>query len=169
MRINVTETANYTCYAINQKVGGGQTSDQRSFMVYAETEEVQGEEQSQEIFSFRSRSLYELDSASSEVFSDYSQGICAPYHGQVCREYLQGRGLVWFNVSKDNSGGWLNEQVTQNIWRDVIENLNEPCRKAAEVPYQDICWNRPRKMLMSSNIFYILSPCCASTRSPTAC
>jgi hypothetical protein len=40
-----------------------------------------------------------------------SKGYCAPYNGQVCRQYLVGRGLVWFNVSQDNSGGWLNEQV----------------------------------------------------------
>ncbi len=39
LRINVTEaSANYTCYAINQMVGGRQSSDQRSFMVYLDTE-----------------------------------------------------------------------------------------------------------------------------------
>ena len=38
LRINVTEMANYTCYAINQMVGGRQSSDQKSFMVYLESE-----------------------------------------------------------------------------------------------------------------------------------
>jgi hypothetical protein len=31
---------------------------------------------------------------------------------QVCRSYLHGRGLVWFNISQDNAGGWLNEEIT---------------------------------------------------------
>ena len=38
LRINVTDNANYTCYAINQMIGGRQSVDQESFMVY-----VQGE------------------------------------------------------------------------------------------------------------------------------
>ncbi len=114
LRINVTETANYTCYALNQMVGGRQSSDQRSFMVYMETG---GEE--------------EGDGGGSN--GDYSKGYCAPYNGQVCRSYLRGRGLVWFNVSQDNSGGWLNEQITQNLWEEVIEKLSEPCKSAAEV------------------------------------
>lgn len=36
LRINVTENVNYTCYALNQMIGGRQSSDQRSFMVYVE-------------------------------------------------------------------------------------------------------------------------------------
>ena len=39
LRINVTETVNYTCYAINQMMGGRQSSDQKSFMVYVESTE----------------------------------------------------------------------------------------------------------------------------------
>ena len=62
-----------------------------------------------------------------------AKGYCAPYNGQVCRQYLVGRGLVWFNVSQDNSGGWLNEQITQNLWEEVIVKLKEPCRSSAEV------------------------------------
>jgi len=37
LRVNVTEMANYTCYAINQMLGGRQSSDQRSFMVYLDS------------------------------------------------------------------------------------------------------------------------------------
>ena len=62
-----------------------------------------------------------------------SKGYCAPYNGQVCKKYLQGRGLVWFNISKDNSGGWVNEQITQSLWNELIVKLHEPCRSAAEV------------------------------------
>ena len=100
--------ANYTCYAINQMKGGRMSQDQRSFMVYLETEEH------------------------GEPNSDYSKGYCAPYNGQICKQFLQGRGLVWFNISQDSSGGWLNEQVTQNIYDDLVQKLEEPCKSAAE-------------------------------------
>ncbi len=96
--------------------GGRQSSDQRSFMVYLDSDK---------------------DSSSSgdggPDNKDYSRGYCAPYNGQICRKFLQGRGLVWFNISQDNSGGWLNEQITQDLHRDLIANLGEPCRSAAEV------------------------------------
>lgn len=42
LRINVTEMANYSCFAMNQMKAGRQTSDQRSFMVYIEVEEDSG-------------------------------------------------------------------------------------------------------------------------------
>lgn len=61
-----------------------------------------------------------------------SKGYCAPYNGQVCRKYLQGRGLVWFNISQDNSGGWLNEEITQNLKDELISKLKPPCQDAAE-------------------------------------
>ena len=83
LRINVTEaSANYTCYAINQMEGGRQSSDQRSFMVYLEGEKDEEE--------------------GGQSDKDYSKGYCAPYNGQVCRKFLQGRGhqLVWFNISQ---------------------------------------------------------------------
>ena len=38
LRINVTEMANYTCYAINQMIGGRQSVDEQSFMVYVQSE-----------------------------------------------------------------------------------------------------------------------------------
>ena len=38
LRINVTDMANYTCYAINQMIGGRQSVDQESFMVYVQSE-----------------------------------------------------------------------------------------------------------------------------------
>ena len=72
-----------------------------------------------------------------------TKGYCAPYNGQVCRHYLVGRGLVWFNISQDNSGGWLNEQITQNLWNDLIVKLKEPCRSSAEVSLGS-GWNRLR-------------------------
>ena len=43
------------------------------------------------------------------------KGYCAPYNGNVCRNYINGRGLVWFNISQDNAGGWRNEEITMAI------------------------------------------------------
>ncbi|XP_033220883.1 tyrosine-protein kinase transmembrane receptor Ror2-like [Belonocnema kinseyi] len=61
-----------------------------------------------------------------------NHGYCAPYNGKICKKYLTGIGKVWFNDTPDNPGGWLNEQITTNLWEELIENLNEPCRSAAE-------------------------------------
>ena len=119
LRINVSETANYTCYAMNQMIGGRQSADTKSFMVYVKTEE-----------NDVSNSDNEMKTA-----QQTKPGYCAPYNGQVCKKYLQGRGLVWFAISKDNSGGWMNEQITQSLWDELIVKLYEPCRSAAEVSF----------------------------------
>jgi len=60
------------------------------------------------------------------------KGYCAPYNGHVCRNYIHGRGLVWFNISQDNAGGWRNEEITMAIKEELIDNLEEPCKAAAE-------------------------------------
>ncbi|PSN53080.1 Tyrosine-protein kinase transmembrane receptor Ror2 [Blattella germanica] len=51
---------------------------------------------------------------------------------QVCRNYLNGTGLVWFNMSQDILGGWMNEQITAGLWEEMVLGLKEPCRSAAE-------------------------------------
>ena len=118
LRINVSDTANYTCYAMNQMIGGRQSADTKSFMVYVKTE---------------GNDVTSIDNEVKINQQTSSKGYCAPYNGQVCKKYLQGRGLVWFNISKDNSGGWVNEQITQSLWDELIVKLHEPCRSAAEV------------------------------------
>lgn len=60
-------------------------------------------------------------------------GYCAPYNGKICKQYLNGTGQVWFNISNDNAGGWLNEQITTGLWAEMVVGLKEPCRSAAEV------------------------------------
>ena len=60
-------------------------------------------------------------------------GFCAPYEGRICRKHLGGRGLVWYNISETDKGGWANEQITKEIWGEMISNFREPCRDAAEV------------------------------------
>lgn len=61
------------------------------------------------------------------------KGYCAPYNGNVCRNYINGRGLVWFNISQDNAGGWRNEEINMAIRDQLINTLEQPCRSAAEV------------------------------------
>ncbi|KAH0534293.1 tyrosine-protein kinase transmembrane receptor Ror2 [Cotesia glomerata] len=61
-----------------------------------------------------------------------SQGYCAIYTGKICKKYLTGIGKVWFNDTADNPGSWLNEQITSDLWEELIFPLREPCRSAAE-------------------------------------
>lgn len=62
--------------------------------------------------------------------SDDEEGYCAPYNGKVCKTFVKGR-QVWYN--RDGSGGWLNEQITTALFRDLITDLPDYCRPAAEV------------------------------------
>ena len=57
-----------------------------------------------------------------------SDGYCGTYNNGICKNYI-GYKIVWYN----NSGAWANEVITKALWTEVIETLNEPCRKAAEV------------------------------------
>ena len=100
-------------------IGGRQSADTKSFMVYVKTEGNDVSSSDNEI----------------KTTQQTKPGYCAPYNGQVCKKYLQGRGLVWFAISKDNSGGWMNEQITQSLWDELIVKLHEPCRSAAEVSF----------------------------------
>nr|CAD7448763.1 unnamed protein product [Timema bartmani]CAD7453780.1 unnamed protein product [Timema tahoe] len=59
-------------------------------------------------------------------------GYCAPYNGKVCKHFLNGTGSVWFNISHEYAGGWLNEQITAGLWDEMITSLKEPCRKVKE-------------------------------------
>ena len=67
-------------------------------------------------------------------------GYCAPYNGNVCRNYINGRGQVWFNISQDNAGGWRNEEITMGIKEELINTLEQPCRSAAEVNTYFMTW-----------------------------
>ncbi|KAK9497971.1 hypothetical protein O3M35_003863 [Rhynocoris fuscipes] len=53
-------------------------------------------------------------------------GECAPYSGQICKNYLS--GMIWFN----SSGSWRNEHITAGLWEEIIMPLKEPCKSAAE-------------------------------------
>ena len=61
------------------------------------------------------------------------RGYCARYSGKICRGYLSNPSSVWFNISSDQTGGWLNEQLAEGLWEEVIRILGEPCQSAAMV------------------------------------
>lgn len=178
LRVNVTDTANYTCYAINQMVGGRQSSDQRSFMVYVvetsegKDDEVAGSGSGGDDQGQGRSAVSRGDKAATSSSSSQPKGYCAPYNGQVCKKYLKGRGLVWFNVSQDNSGGWLNEQVTQAIWDELVSGLGEPCRSAAEVRRTEeglqVAARSRLQGHQGQDLVPLCSPCCANTRFRTA-
>lgn len=58
-------------------------------------------------------------------------GYCSVYNGKICKAHISSR-QVWFS-SSDGSGGWLNEQTTVNLFDEMISELPEICRAAAEV------------------------------------
>lgn len=55
-------------------------------------------------------------------------GYCAPYTGQVCRKYLNGSSLVYYNFTTDSPLVPINEQITEELWNELISSLFEPCR-----------------------------------------
>ncbi|GLV43152.1 Neurospecific receptor kinase [Carabus blaptoides fortunei] len=59
------------------------------------------------------------------------EGMCAPYGGKICKNYLNAR-QVWFQMSEKSTGGWLNEHITKGLWDEMISGLKEPCRSVAE-------------------------------------
>ena len=57
---------------------------------------------------------------------------------------LLSRGLVWFNISQDNAGGWRNEEITNAI--KVSNN------QAILIPLWDDCYGDHCGTLMKLNI-----------------
>ncbi|XP_071452012.1 tyrosine-protein kinase transmembrane receptor Ror2-like isoform X2 [Hetaerina americana] len=108
LRLNATESTVFTCIAENVTPGKNHTVDSRSFEL----------------------KVTQIVKAMKPLTPP--PGYCAPYNGKVCKHYLNGTGLVWFNISHDNPGGWLNEQITSGLWEEMVVKLREPCRSAAE-------------------------------------
>ncbi|XP_066946462.1 tyrosine-protein kinase transmembrane receptor Ror2-like isoform X3 [Macrobrachium rosenbergii] len=104
LTVNATATANYTCSADNV-IQGRRTSDSRTFTVSV---------------------VHPVSPIRRPL------GYCAPYNGRVCRHHLGGTGLVWYNITATDKGGWLNEHITRELWAEMIDNFREPCRTAAE-------------------------------------
>lgn len=104
LTVNATSTANYTCSAKNT-VQGRHTQDARTFIVSV---------------------VHPVSPVRRPL------GYCAPYNGRVCQHHLGGTGLVWYNITSIDRGGWLNEHITRELWAEMIDNFREPCRTAAE-------------------------------------
>merc|ERR1711911_573626 len=71
--------------------------------------------------------------AKKEVKEEEPSGYCARYTGKICDGYLSNPSSVWFNISSDETGGWLNEQLVEGLWEEVIHTLGQPCQSAARV------------------------------------
>ncbi|XP_044741574.1 tyrosine-protein kinase transmembrane receptor Ror2 [Chrysoperla carnea] len=87
-------------------------------------------------YLFLIQNIIATDTATSQFENamdlNQTSGYCSPYMGKVCRNYVNSVRFVWFNLTKDTTGGWLNEQITAGLWTELIETLKEPCRSAAE-------------------------------------
>jgi muscle, skeletal, receptor tyrosine kinase len=57
-------------------------------------------------------------------------GYCAPYSGKICKPYINSAAAVWFN---NVDGGWENEKITIALWNELISELPDFCKNAAEV------------------------------------
>ena len=64
----------------------------------------------------------------STAFKDDS--YCAPYRGHICKNYISSSIFVYF---ANGSSGSVHEQITTNLWNEMIVGLKEPCQSAAEV------------------------------------
>lgn len=68
---------------------------------------------------------------SAAIADNDTEGYCSTYNGKVCRSQIATR-QVWYSL-KDVTGGWNNEIITTNLWDEMISELPELCRNAAEV------------------------------------
>lgn len=59
-------------------------------------------------------------------FVESAHSYCAPYNGQICKNYFTGY------VSYSPEGGIENESITKGLWKEMISKLKEPCRSRAE-------------------------------------
>lgn len=55
-----------------------------------------------------------------------NQSYCWTYHGNICKNYLSNKIVSYHNMA------YLNEEITTGLWTEMIEPLQEPCRRAAE-------------------------------------
>ncbi|KAF7494770.1 Muscle, skeletal receptor tyrosine protein kinase [Sarcoptes scabiei] len=123
IQFNATETTNITCRASNFLSAINQTiEDVQIYEIY-----VQIVEDSEK----------QLESIELEEENDLSKqlpiGYCAPYIGQVCRGHIPKNSLVFYNVSdSEDFANNINEEIVNNLWKELIVSLQEPCRSAAE-------------------------------------
>lgn len=57
-------------------------------------------------------------------------GYCAPYNGKVCKSFISSV-QVWFS-KEDPTGGWENEKITTHLFEELIDDLPDLCKFAAQ-------------------------------------
>ncbi|XP_064476503.1 tyrosine-protein kinase transmembrane receptor Ror2-like isoform X2 [Ornithodoros turicata] len=128
---NASTTALYTCQASNDLGEKAETpvKDNKDFQVFVMSE-IGEDSNSIDIVQAEEA---EVNFRDKSIDHDIPQGFCSAYTGSVCRRFFNGTGLVYYNISMETSPVMLNEQLTQQIWEELISSLQEPCRTAAEV------------------------------------
>nr|XP_042903224.1 tyrosine-protein kinase transmembrane receptor Ror2-like [Parasteatoda tepidariorum] len=126
LTINATESTMYLCRATNFMRSANLTvTDSKDFHIFVLT---------------KTESNTAMPDQQSEPTStnvrrpplDTPQGYCSLYTGSTCKKYLSSKTLVYYNFSNDGSATPINEQITYDLWEEVISSLLEPCRTAAE-------------------------------------
>ena len=91
LRITAEDGANFTCQAMNQLSRRVMRLMMMMMMMMVMSREAAVEQRS--FMVFVDRGGEEPGAGAGPV-----RGYCAPYNGAVCRNYIVGRGLVWFNI-----------------------------------------------------------------------
>ncbi|XP_022235403.1 tyrosine-protein kinase transmembrane receptor Ror2-like [Limulus polyphemus] len=127
LSLTVTESSLFTCQAVNRLRSTNQTmSDSKEFTIHV----LPKSEPEKEIGTEELRIEEELDEEIFDAKTKEPQGYCSPYFGKVCRTYLNNSGLIYYNFSDTTPG--INEEITRDLWEELISSLMEPCRTAAE-------------------------------------
>ncbi|XP_013794261.1 tyrosine-protein kinase transmembrane receptor Ror2-like [Limulus polyphemus] len=127
LSFTATESASFTCQAVNKLRSTNQTqTDSKEFTVHVLPKPEPEEEVGTEELVIEE----EIDEHTFDVKTREPQGYCSPYVGKVCRKYLNNSGLVYYNFSDTTPG--INEEITRDLWEELISSLMEPCRTAAE-------------------------------------
>lgn len=60
-------------------------------------------------------------------------GYCAPYNGKQCKNLIRGGAggqAVYYPSTR--SGGWENEEITKNLFAELIAEVDALCEQAAQ-------------------------------------
>ncbi|XP_027205608.2 tyrosine-protein kinase transmembrane receptor Ror2-like [Dermatophagoides pteronyssinus] len=122
IQFNATNTTNITCKATNFLTSINQTvEDVRIYEIYVQEIQEPTEQ------------LESIELEEEEKKRMLPDGYCAPYMGQICREHVPRNSLVFYNVSDiDDFAHNINEEIVKNLWKELIQSLQEPCKNAAE-------------------------------------
>lgn len=140
-KFNATSSTKIVCQASNFLSGGGvEAFDTKTFSLYV-MEGKTGHRINEYLEMFQAEAPKNGSNSDEELSghfknTDIPYGYCSIYSGSVCKAYLGGpinqQQLVYYNFSNEGSVVSINEQITADLWKEVIFSLQEPCRSAAE-------------------------------------